>query len=101
MMLLSRKLVLVAFISMLFPLSVFAENSYGLINDKYKIYLGGFWPSLDSQINIVGDVAPPGPPISIEDTLGVDDSDGVAWGRRTLAHLATQLAGVRGLCVEA
>jgi len=75
-----KKMILVASISLLFPLPAAADSDYDLLNGKYKIYLGGFWPSLDSQINIFGDVVPPGPPISIEDTLGVEDSDGVAWG---------------------
>jgi hypothetical protein len=57
-----------------------ADNHYDQFNDRFRIYLGGFWPSLDSTININGDVVPPGPPISIEDTLGVEDSKGVAWG---------------------
>jgi hypothetical protein len=57
-----------------------ADNHYDQFNDRFRIYLGGFWPSLDSTININGDFAPPGPPISIEDTLGVEDSKGVAWG---------------------
>jgi hypothetical protein len=80
MMMLSRKLTLVATVSLLFPLTAAAENDYDLIDSKFKVYVGGFWPSLESKINIVGEVTPPGPPISIEDALGVDDSDAVAWG---------------------
>ena len=60
--------------------SAAAAGPYDQFNDRFRIYLGGFWPQIDSSININGDVIPPGPPISIEDTLGVEDSKAVAWG---------------------
>jgi hypothetical protein len=72
--------ILIAFISLVFALPAAAENNYDQFNDRFKLYLGGFWPSLESKIGINGDVTPPAPPISIEDTLGVEDSSGVAWG---------------------
>lgn len=75
-----KKLVLLASVCLLFPLPAAAQEDYDLINNKFRIYVGGYWASLDSNINIIGDITPPGPPISIEDTLGVEDSDGVAWG---------------------
>ena len=76
-----KKLILIAFVSMLFPLPAVAEEDSGLLNDKFKIYVGGFFPtSIDSTIRIDGDILPPGPPISVEDTLNLDDSDSVAWG---------------------
>lgn len=55
-------------------------GTYDQFNDRFKVYLGGFWPSVDSEIGINGDFLPPGPPVSVEDTLGVEDSDGIAWG---------------------
>lgn len=60
-----RKSALMAFLSLVFALPAAAENGYDQFNDRFKIYLGGFWPSLDSTININGDFAPPGPLISI------------------------------------
>jgi hypothetical protein len=75
-----RKLILVASVLLLFPLSVLAEDTYDQINDPFRIYLGVFAPSVSSKININGDSLPPGPPISIEDQLGVEDSQEVAWG---------------------
>jgi hypothetical protein len=75
-----RNSVLFALVSLLFALPAAAEKNYDQYNDRFRIYLGGFWPSLDSSININGDFTPPGPPISIEDTLGVEDNKGVAWG---------------------
>jgi hypothetical protein len=55
-----------------------AEGKYDQFNDRFRIYLGGFWPQVDSKININGEV--PGSPISVEDTLGVEDSSFVGWG---------------------
>lgn len=55
-------------------------GTYDQFNDRFRVYLGGFWPSVDSKIAINGDFTEPGPPINIEDTLGVEDSKGVAWG---------------------
>jgi hypothetical protein len=80
MLFIFRKPILFALISLLFALPAAAEKNYDQYNDRFRIYAGGFWPSLDSSINVNGDVLPPGPPISIEDTLGVEDSKGVAWG---------------------
>ncbi len=55
-------------------------GTYEQFNDRFRIYLGGFWPEVSSTININGDFVDPGPPVDIEDTLGVEDSKGVAWG---------------------
>jgi len=55
-------------------------GTYEQFNDRFRVYLGGFWPEVDSKIGINGDVIPPGPPVDVEDALGVEDSDGVAWG---------------------
>lgn len=55
-------------------------GTYDQFNDRFRIYVGGFWPEVDSSIGINGDFVDPGPPIDIEDTLGVEDSKGVAWG---------------------
>jgi len=57
-----------------------AEGEYDQFNDRFRVYLRGFWPQVDSKININGDILPPGPPVDIEDTLGVEDSKGVFWG---------------------
>ena len=62
------------------PSPAMADGDYNQMNDRFRIYLGGFWPQVDSTININGEILPPGPPVSIEDTLGVEDSDFVAWG---------------------
>lgn len=77
-----KKLVVpaVASVFVAFPLTVLAQDNYDQINDPFRIYVGGFWPTVSSKININGDVLPPGPPISIEDQLGIEDSTETAWG---------------------
>lgn len=55
-------------------------GTYDQFNDRFRVYLGGFWPSVESKISVNGEVLPPGPPVSVEDVLGVEDSKGVAWG---------------------
>lgn len=66
---------------MLFAGTALAQGgTYDQFNDRFRVYLGGFWPDVDSKIGINGDFLPPGPPVDVEDTLGVEDGDGVAWG---------------------
>jgi hypothetical protein len=62
------------------PASAQSGGTYDQFNDRFRVYLGGFWPEVDSKIGINGDFLPPGPPVDIEDTLGVEDGKGVAWG---------------------
>jgi hypothetical protein len=79
-MLSPKRLLLSAFVFVAFPLTVLAEDSYDQFNDPFRIYLGGFWPTVSSKININGEVLPPGPPISIEDQLGIRESADTMWG---------------------
>ncbi len=76
----SKRLALLSIVFIAFPLSAVAQENYDLINDPFKIRVGGLWAGVDSRVNInpTGDV--PAPPVRIEDALGVDDSDGVGWG---------------------
>ena len=76
----SKQFALIVSCLTMFALPAAAESHYDQFNDRFKIYFGGFWPSLESTISINGDIVPPGPPVSIEDALGVEDSKGVAWG---------------------
>ena len=80
MMLSFPKVALMASLSLALPLSAAAEDNYNQLNDPFRFYLGGFWAGVDSQININPTVGQPGPPVRIEDALGVEDSDAVAWG---------------------
>lgn len=54
------------------------DANYDSFNDRYRIYVGGFFPSLSSKIAINGDTETP-PPIKVEDVLGIDDDNAVAW----------------------
>ena len=47
---------------------------------RHRIYVGGFWPSINSKIAINGEDFTPLPPINVEDVLRVPDSKGAAWG---------------------
>ena len=47
---------------------------------RHRIYVGGFWPSINSKIAINGEDFRPLPPINVEDVLRVPDSKGAAWG---------------------
>jgi len=55
------------------------SDEYASFNDPFRIYLGGFYPSMTSKITINGSVVNP-PPIGVEDTLGVEDGKFVPWG---------------------
>ncbi len=49
-------------------------------DDPWRIYVGAFHATVDSKLGINGEFLPPGPPIDIEDVLGVEDSKTVGWG---------------------
>jgi len=49
-------------------------------DNRFRVYLGGFWPQIDSEIGINGEDLEPLPPISVENVLRVPDSKGAAWG---------------------
>ena len=57
-----------------------AQSDFEQFNDPVRVYVGGFWPEMSSELAINGDTLPPIPPIDVEDILGVEDSKGVAWG---------------------
>jgi len=54
------------------------DGSYDHFNDAFRVYAGGFFPSLSTEISINGNSVTP-PPIDVEDILGVDDSDSALW----------------------
>lgn len=61
--------------------SVQAEDDgrYAPFNDRFRIYLGGFFSQTGSKVAINGTTVTP-PPIDVEDLLGVEDSSSVLWG---------------------
>jgi hypothetical protein len=54
------------------------NSGYDTFNDRFRVSLGGFFPSANSEITINGTAVTP-PPINIEDVLGVEDSSSVPW----------------------
>ena len=66
-------------ISALVTAPAFAQD-YPILDDPWRVYLGVFNANANSEIQIIGDVVPPGPPIDVEDVLGIEDSKAVAWG---------------------
>jgi hypothetical protein len=57
-----------------------ADDEIPILDDPWRVYVGVFDASVNSEINFNGDVLPPGPPLDIEDLLGVKDSKVAAWG---------------------
>ena len=55
------------------------NREFASFNDPFRVYLGGFSPTLSSEITINGQIVNP-PPINIEAVLGVSDGDSVLWG---------------------
>ena len=60
-------------------LSAQAQDQDDWFNDPWRAYAGAFFATVNSEIGINGDLLPPGPPIDVEDVLGVDDGKTVAW----------------------
>ena len=56
-----------------------ADEQDNWFNDSWRVYAGVFYASLNSEININGEVVPPGPPIDVEDLLAVGDGKTVGW----------------------
>ena len=68
-----------------------APRGSAFLEDTYTVWLGGFFPSLDSQIRLDPDVGTPGDGLDFEDVLGLADSKSVFFGgvkwRPSLRHL--------------
>jgi hypothetical protein len=68
---------------MLFAVSAFGQAQqsaeYDRFNDPFRVYVGGFYPSMTSKITINGTNVTP-PPLGLEDALGVEDGKFVPWG---------------------
>ena len=61
-----------------------ADDYNPMLDDPWRVYVGGFYASVDSKLTLSGDNLPPVPPIDVEDILGVEDSKlvgllGVGW----------------------
>ena len=69
---------------MILPVSTLAAdegaNDSPFLQHKYAIWLGGFFPSLDSEVRLDSDMGSPGDGLDFEDTLGLDDNKSVFFG---------------------
>ncbi len=70
---------LLLIIALLPPVQAQDDGKYDRFDNRFAIYLGGFFPQTSSKISINGSVANP-PPIDVEDLLGIEDSSSVLWG---------------------
>lgn len=61
------------------PAYSLAAESASRPDHAWRVYVGGFAPSVNSTITINGETVTP-PPLDIEDDLGVEDSKTVPWG---------------------
>ncbi|RKX45444.1 MAG: hypothetical protein DRP64_04735 [Verrucomicrobia bacterium] len=51
-----------------------------MLTKKYSVWIGGFFPDIDSTASINGEVIENPPELSFEEILGLDDSKSVLWG---------------------
>jgi hypothetical protein len=59
--------------------TVIAPNT--VMDDRFTFYIGGFFPQVSSDIRLDAEIAGGiGDTISLEDTLGLEDSKSVLWG---------------------
>jgi len=57
-----------------------ADEVNPMLNARYAIWLGGFFPEVDSQIRINGKIIGDGDNIDLEKVLGLESSKSVFWG---------------------
>ncbi len=50
------------------------------LDDRYSIWLGGFFPTVDSRFRLDSSAGVPGDEIDFEDTLGLEDGKNVGFG---------------------
>lgn len=68
-------------IALVFSATTAAQaQDYPILDDPWRIYLGGFDATVDSTLEIRSGLLPTTPPIDVKDILGVPDSKAVFWG---------------------
>lgn len=76
---------MVACLSLLFvlatgPVAAADDGQFKALNKRFHVYLGGFFPDVDTTISINGEILPDNPALNFEDVFGLDDSKTVLWG---------------------
>ncbi|MFW2404904.1 MAG: hypothetical protein ACN4GT_09060 [Gammaproteobacteria bacterium] len=56
------------------------DTQFKPFSKRFHVYLGGFFPDVESKIAIDGDVLPDNPEIDFENVFGLEDSKSVLWG---------------------
>lgn len=56
------------------------QGEFKPLNHRFQVYLGGFFPELETKISINGTVLPDNPEIDFENVFGLEDSKSVLWG---------------------
>jgi len=51
-----------------------------MLDKTYGIWIGGFFPELNTTVSINGEVIENNPNLSLEDVFGLDDAKSVLWG---------------------
>jgi len=62
------------------PVQAAPNAANPILHDRFAIYLGGFFPEVDSRIRINGETIGSGPGLDFEDTLGLEEGKSVLWG---------------------
>jgi len=56
------------------------QGQFKPLNQRFQVYLGGFFPEVDTKISINGDILPDNPVLDFENVFGLDDSKTTLWG---------------------
>lgn len=57
-----------------------SEKQHPMMDARFGIWLGGFFPDISSKISINGEVIENPPNLSLEEIFGLEDSKSVLWG---------------------
>jgi hypothetical protein len=62
------------------PVHAASDGANPMLHDRFAIYLGGFFPEVDSRIRLNSENVGSGPGVDFEDTLGLEEGKSVLWG---------------------
>jgi hypothetical protein len=65
----------IALVALLFTMPAAAEGEYEKFNDRFRVYVGAYYPTADTRVAVY-----PGGEIDVENVLRVDKAKTVAWG---------------------
>ncbi len=57
-----------------------SESGHPMMSHTWDFWIGGFFPSVESEVRIDSNLGSPGDNIDMEDTFGLEDSKTVLWG---------------------